>query len=267
MTNNTEIATTEPTAAALERVLIKGDIGKLSDEQRVYYYRAVCESVGLNPLTQPFNYLVLKGKTVLYANKACTDQLRTNHKISIYQLDTKTEDGIYQVTAYARNAEGREDADLGAVSISNLKGEDLANAKMKATTKAKRRVTLSICGLGMLDETEVESISTEDRQARAVQDYISPAMPAEKPPTGLSVQAKGTGSKDNIAAIGELIRDLRTAGIEMPVIQQRMKSLTGCEKRSELNDGQAVVVIEEFESWLDVLDDPAYGRTNDRAND
>jgi len=27
---------------------------------------------------------------------------------------------------------------------------------MKAETKAKRRVTLSICGLGMLDETEVE---------------------------------------------------------------------------------------------------------------
>jgi hypothetical protein len=29
---------------------------------------------------------------------------------------------------------------------------------MKAVTKAKRRVTLSICGLGMLDETEVETI-------------------------------------------------------------------------------------------------------------
>ena len=29
---------------------------------------------------------------------------------------------------------------------------------MKAETKAKRRVTLSICGLGMLDETEVETV-------------------------------------------------------------------------------------------------------------
>ena len=28
---------------------------------------------------------------------------------------------------------------------------------MKCETKAKRRVTLSICGLGMLDETEVET--------------------------------------------------------------------------------------------------------------
>lgn len=29
---------------------------------------------------------------------------------------------------------------------------------MKAITKAKRRVTLSICGLGMLDESELETI-------------------------------------------------------------------------------------------------------------
>jgi hypothetical protein len=29
---------------------------------------------------------------------------------------------------------------------------------MKAETKAKRRVTLSICGLGLLDETEIETI-------------------------------------------------------------------------------------------------------------
>ena len=34
------------------------------------------------------------------------------------------------------------------------------NAKLKAITKAKRRVTLSICGLGFLDETEIETIPT-----------------------------------------------------------------------------------------------------------
>jgi len=37
-------------------------------------------------------------------------------------------------------------------------GGKVGNALMKAVTKAKRRVTLSICGLGILDETEVESI-------------------------------------------------------------------------------------------------------------
>jgi len=39
-----------------------------------------------------------------------------------------------------------------------MNAEDKANAIMKCETKAKRRVTLSICGLGFLDETEVDSI-------------------------------------------------------------------------------------------------------------
>jgi hypothetical protein len=50
------------------------------------------------------------------------------------------------------------DSSIGAVSVDGLKGDDLANAMMKAETKSKRRVTLSICGLGMLDETEIETI-------------------------------------------------------------------------------------------------------------
>ena len=38
-------------------------------------------------------------------------------------------------------------------------GESRANAIMKATTKAKRRVTLSICGLGgMPDESELDTM-------------------------------------------------------------------------------------------------------------
>jgi hypothetical protein len=54
--------------------------------------------------------------------------------------------------------DGRTDESLGAVSLVGLEGEALANSLMKAETKAKRRVALSICGLGMLDETEVEAI-------------------------------------------------------------------------------------------------------------
>ncbi len=55
-------------------------------------------------------------------------------------------------------SKGREDESIGALPITNLKGEALSNAIMKCETKAKRRVTLSICGLSMMDETEVESI-------------------------------------------------------------------------------------------------------------
>ncbi len=67
-------------------------------------------------------------------------------------------DGVYVVTAQARTPTGRTDESIGAVTIDKLTGEARANALMKTETKAKRRVTLSICGLGMLDEAEVDSI-------------------------------------------------------------------------------------------------------------
>jgi len=65
---------------------------------------------------------------------------------------------IYTVRVKVANSEGRMDIATGAVSIKGLQGENLANAYLKCETKAKRRATLSICGLGFLDETEVETI-------------------------------------------------------------------------------------------------------------
>lgn len=145
-------------AYVIESVAIGGDLSKLTPEGRVNYYQAVCKSLGLNPLTQPFNYLSLNGKLVLYAKRDCTEQLRKIHGVSIEIKNRATEEGVYIVTAVASLPDGRVDESTGAVSIDKLSGDARANALMKAETKAKRRVTLSICGLGMLDETEVTTI-------------------------------------------------------------------------------------------------------------
>lgn len=145
-------------AALIEQVLIKGDLSKLTEMQRVDYYRSVCESVGLNPLTKPFEYILLNSKLVLYALRAATDQLRKLHKVSIKITAREQIGEVYVVTAQASLADGRCDESTGAVSIKGLSGDNLANAYLKCETKAKRRVTLSICGLGLLDETEVETI-------------------------------------------------------------------------------------------------------------
>jgi len=144
----------------MENVLIKGDLSKLNPAERSTYYMEVCKSVGLNPLTKPFEYITLNGKLTLYALRTCTDQLRTIHKVSVVELNETERDGIIVVTAKVRNGEGREDMAKGAVTIGNLKGDALCNAIMKAETKAKRRATLSLCGLGWLDETEIETIPT-----------------------------------------------------------------------------------------------------------
>jgi len=157
--NGTTALSVRPEVGAqLEAVLIQGDLAKLTPAERVTYYKAVCDSVGLNPLTKPFDYITLNGKLVLYAKKDATDQLRAQHNISITALERQTIEGVYVVTAHAQTPQGRQDTSTGAVNIKGLQGDNLANALMKAETKAKRRVTLSICGLGLLDETELETI-------------------------------------------------------------------------------------------------------------
>jgi hypothetical protein len=159
--------TTTNAAAVFEQVLIKGDLSKLTPQERTKYYMEVCRSIGLNPLTKPFEYILLNNKLTLYALRTCTDQLRSIHGVSVEDLSESERDGVYIVTAKVRNKEGRTDMAKGAVTLGQLKGEALANAIMKCETKAKRRATLSICGLGFLDETEVES--------------LPPASPAPEP--------------------------------------------------------------------------------------
>ena len=143
---------------AVEQVIIGGDLAKLNQGERLKYVTALCDSMGLNPLTKPFEFLKLQGRTVLYARKDCADQLRKIHGVSIRVVDKEDADGLYIVTVQAKDKHGRADEDMGAVTIAGLRGEAKANAIAKAMTKAKRRVTLSICGLGLLDETEVADI-------------------------------------------------------------------------------------------------------------
>ncbi len=153
-----EIIKANNTATILEQVILGGDLEKLTPGERVLYHNRVCESLGLNPLTQPFAYIKLNGKLVLYAKKDCTDQLRKINAVSIEPPKVDYIEGMVIVTVTARDKTGRTDSDMGVVAIEGLKGDSRANAIMKSITKAKRRVTLSICGLGMLDETEIETI-------------------------------------------------------------------------------------------------------------
>jgi hypothetical protein len=158
----TAVATqNENPTAVLEKVVIGGDLSALKPAERLLYYADVCKSVGLNPLTQPFEYINLNGKLRLYAKRDCTDQLRKIHAVSVRIVGRDLIGDIYVVTAQAKDKHGREDESTGAVNIHGKNNDDLANAYMKAETKAKRRVTLSICGLGLLDESEVADIDPD----------------------------------------------------------------------------------------------------------
>ena len=170
--------------SAIEKCLLEGDLSKLTEDQRSNYYQQVCETVGLNPLTQPFQYIVLNGKLKMYALKGATDQLRRIYDISCEVKETKNIEDLLVITVKATNNKtGRVDEDMGFAKISGLKGDMLGNAMLKATTKAKRRVTLSMCGLGMLDEEEIASIPDDTGNGKGKKAFS---------PTGGSEQLKET---------------------------------------------------------------------------
>lgn len=142
----------------IESLVINGDVSALTPEQKVIYYKAFCERVGLDPLAQPFKLLKLNGKQVLYCDRSGAQQLNKIHKVSHEIKSREIVSDCYVVTAQASTPDGRKTECIGAVPVLGLKGEALCNAMMKSETKAKRRATLDLLGLGMLDETEVETI-------------------------------------------------------------------------------------------------------------
>jgi hypothetical protein len=178
---------------AVEKCLIVGDLTPLTVEQRLEYYKTLCKSLGLNPLTRPFEYIVFtnrdeddvpdnpqqqqapQGKMVLYARADCAAQLRKIHKVGIRPRARRYREGeFYNVEIDLFTLDGRTDTAIGIVPLKkwkrvgsnpnaqkqlvDLNGRELANAMMKAETKAKRRGTLSICGLHMLDESELDGL-------------------------------------------------------------------------------------------------------------
>jgi hypothetical protein len=202
----------------IETVIAKGDLSKLTPDERVRFYNETCRSLGLNPLTRPFEYITLSGQLRLYGNRACADQLRKIHGISIKVISQEIADGLLTIHVQATDKDGRQDEDLGVVNFPDaLKGDLRANTIMKAITKAKRRVTMSISGLGFLDETEVADIPRDNPHVNRADDIVDvppPQHPDRIPPGDPGI--KPLPKKDAREIAGKL-------GIEMHAVDNPEK--------------------------------------------
>lgn len=143
----------------VERVIIGGDLRGLQPGQRLWYYGYRARHAGLDPLSQPFNWLSNRrtGGVSLYLNKEGAAQLRKKNNVSIEIVSAQEAGDYFEVRARAA-IDGRFDEDFGGASLRGLTGDDRMNAKALAYTRAKRRVTISIVGLGILDESEVSGV-------------------------------------------------------------------------------------------------------------
>jgi hypothetical protein len=166
----------------IESLVLRGDLSGLGPSERARFYVQMCEGLGLNPHAQPFAFLRLNGKEVLYATRGATDQLAAMHKINREIVDgPKVIDlaGTKLVYAVCRatHPNGRVETATATVPL-----VDPVNVLMKAETKAKRRATLSILGLGVLDEMELETIPANVQEPGGGVDlHHAPASRGEEP--------------------------------------------------------------------------------------
>jgi hypothetical protein len=149
---------------AIDSVVLRGDLSGLGPGDRARFYVQMCEGLGLNPTSQPFAFLRLNGKEILYATRGATDQLAAMHRVTREIIDgPKVIDlgGTKLVYAVCKASmpNGRFETSVATVPLI-----DPVNVLMKAETKAKRRATLSILGLGLLDEVEIESIPARSQE-------------------------------------------------------------------------------------------------------
>lgn len=149
----------EEAALAVQRVNAAGkDTRALSPKEREATLAGLSRALGLNPLVNGVRFLTLQGGEVLYVTRQATDQIAARLRLNRETLvgpevrdvaGTKMVFCQVRVTAPDKRSE---------VATATLPLRDPANDLMKCETKAKRRATLSLAGLGLLTEEETETI-------------------------------------------------------------------------------------------------------------
>ncbi len=225
----------EHTAAkVVESLVLRGDLSGLGPRERANHYIAVCHGLGLNPASKPLDYLKLNGKEILYPNKGATDQLAAIHKVTREIIDgPKVMDlaGTKLVYALCRATlpSGRFETSVATVPL-----VDPVNVLMKVETKAKRRATLSILGLGMLDEMELETIPASAQGPGGGVDLSDARLPtttAQEPPQRSANPMEGRGIEDQ--------RRRPQTAAETPAPADIAQPVAAPPKPSDITDAQA----------------------------
>lgn len=247
------LATIKP--ETMEALVVGGDLRKLTSAQRLEVYAARCSAAGLDPRTQPFQYLELQGKLTLYATKTATDQIIAARALTVEIIDRKimTDLGILEARCRVTFPDGHTVEDVAAVGISaNTKGDQLANALMKVVTKAKRRTVLSACGLGMLDETETETIPgarpVHMNEQGDLIDVAATTVVDKGPGPNFTTDPNAAPEPMLTQAQGDTIAQLMTrAGWEPTTLRGYFETTFNKSKRAELTRQQAAAAIAYLE--------------------
>ena len=227
--------------ALAEMEAARQDSRSLSGEDRAAYVAAICAALKLNPLTRPVRFLALQGGETLYLTRGATDQLAARHGLNRATLegpDFRTLENVKVAYCKVRVTlpSGRFEEATATLKITSP-ADDL----MRVETKAKRRGTLSILGVGVLSEEEAESIPASEHAKPAPPKTPSPLqlprdngpspsgapLPAAEPPVVEAPPvALPLSDRDLRAMLGEL-----TSATDLAALRAAWKGMADDEKR------------------------------------
>lgn len=233
--NSIERYNTTDHGAAIEKVIAGGDLSGLKPHERIRFYEQTCKSLGVNPFTRPLVYIKLNGSLTLYASSRCTQQIAMARGISFDVSDPKIENGLITCHVVAKDPQGRSDSDIGAIECpAGIKPYELANLMKKVVTQAKRRVILSMFGLGWASgEEQRDSGDPEPEEPQ----YVN-AEPEEIEPIPLSMTSEEMRE--------HILKAADSAGIPSDVLRSNLKDRWGIRYPSDLDSQK----YNEILSWI-----------------
>ena len=148
-------------------ILARGNIASLSEEDRTKYILALCDALCLDPRFKPIDLISGQGGTVTpYLNRGATDSLARREGIQRTTVVPPKEveiNGVKCVLCVARAT----DVKTGRYEerVATAVNKDAGNAFMRVETKAIRRATIALLGIGLIDESELDGIRGADAMA------------------------------------------------------------------------------------------------------
>ena len=167
------------------------DTTALSRDHRAAMLTGLARRLGLNPLSNAVMFLKTNGRETLYVTKQGTDQIAAREKLcretikgpEVIEIEKRR---VVFCQVRATHPDGRSE-----VSTATLLLTDPVNDLMKCETKAKRRATLSVCGLGLLAEDEIETIPgarTVPADVLAAPIVVAPPLMPANPINALGIE-------------------------------------------------------------------------------
>ncbi len=206
------------------------DTSALSRDDRSALLVGLSRRLGLNPLSGAVMFLRTNGRETLYVTKQGTDQIAARERLrreTIKGPELVVMEGKKVILCQVRatHPDGRSE-----VSTATLALADIVNDMMKCETKAKRRATLSICGLGLLAEDEIETIPG----AQTVAFEVPKPAPA-KSPRDIATEAFAADLDE-----AETVRDVRICYLSL-VEGLRAAGVAAEDMAPALTDGAAQI--------------------------